>query len=258
MVEKLCACERKSIKIPCSQTVISCGQFCDKSMKCGHRCSKMCHKKGECAEVCTQICRHTLRCGHKHMASSCHYPKPCQQPSAISKNFRSVCMEKITIRCRCGNIQMEEACSGEPRSKFIPCDGESCEIYQRNCQLADAFGIDTSLHPVIQQKQLQYSEDLIDLYLSNPHWCQDVEEKLNIMFAKKLRFTKFFPNNDIERMALALVAKECFNFTCDSDGHGLHNQEQRQAMLVVANWTGPSASYPHKPFMPLSQYMLKF
>lgn len=273
MVLKKCQCGKSEVKVPCSQPTSSCGQFCGLKLECGHQCPKMCHKQGDCAAVCTKVCGKVLRCGHKHTAQKCHFPKACQSPSSppstdgndddsvakykLPAGVKSPCMEKIQFQCKCGNRMSQKPCTGErPKTMLLECD-ESCAILERNRMLADAFGVDTTVNPVrntldpVAKPQDLYSEDLIDLYLSNPAWCRDVEDKLYAMFTNKARVRRFPPMKSYERMFVHILANEAFNFKSESQ-----DLEPHRSVVVYADWNSMSdATYPRKPAMTIAEYV---
>lgn len=103
----------------------SCGEICDKKLKCGiHRCKRICHRN-ECdicderieircccgknsKEIicgkekhefyCNEICNKTLECGHKCILK-CH-PGKCIK-----------CNKTHIIQCNCGNETKEVNCN---------------------------------------------------------------------------------------------------------------------------------------------------
>lgn len=269
MVMKRCECGKSEVKVPCSQPTSSCGQFCTKPLRCGHKCSKMCHKEGDCVTVCTKACGKTLRCGHKHSSVRCHYPRPCEevipasnripdsnQAAGGTKTPPSCCSEKIELQCKCGNLTEQKRCTGERVSHLLECN-ESCAILERNRVLAEAFGVDTTLHPVrntlepTKNPEDMYSEDLIDLYLSNPAWCNDIEAKLNSMYVSKARVRRFPPMKSYERMFIHLLANEAFNFKTESQ-----DLEPYRNVVVYADWHAMTDDlYPRKPVMSIAEYV---
>lgn len=261
MVQKQCECGKSSIKVPCSQPTSSCGKFCGEKLKCGHLCPKMCHKPGECAETCTQQCGKVLRCGHKHVASKCHFPRPCQgpPPEEGAKVAKSPCTEKISFQCKCGNLAQTKSCTGErPGSLLLECD-ESCAILERNRMLADAFGVDTAVNPVRNtldptgKLEEMYTEDLIDLYLSNPAWCRNIEQMLYTMFANQARVRRFPPMRSYERMFVHILSNNGFNFRSESQ-----DLEPHRNVVVYADWDSMSdETYPRKPPMTIAEYITR-
>lgn len=259
MVEKKCLCGIKTIKMPCSQESGSCGTFCHEKLPCGHSCSKMCHAAGECASSCTQKCGQELPCGHKHISSSCHYPRTCQEVGQnLAKQGKSICVSTLTLHCKCGNLVKHQPCTGKPSPGPLPCDG-SCDIYLRNLSLATALGIDpsqtrvrNSLDPITFERE--YSEDLVDLYAANPAWCRRIEFQLSDMFARRLRTLRFEPmQQPLERMFVHLLAREGFNFVAKS-----HGEEPDRYVEVTANWARMmDSSYPRTPSCSLTQYMTR-
>lgn len=282
MVKKQCECGKSEVKVPCSQATSSCGQFCGRSLKCGHKCPKMCHKEGECAAVCTKICARLLRCGHRHSTVKCHFPKQCQGPppappptpaeaagaegsqaeqvpvvSVSGIMGKSPCSEKLKLQCKCGNLMLQKICTGErPPSLLLECD-DSCAILERNRMLANAFGVDTTINPVrnsldptVKVEDL-YSEDLIDLYLSNPAWCRDIETKLTIMYTTQARVRRFPPMKAYERMFVHILSNEAFNFKSESQDTDPH-----RSVVVYGDWHSMSdETYPRKPSMTIAEYV---
>lgn len=261
MVKKECECGKSKVTVPCSQATSSCGQFCGKKLQCGHLCPKLCHKPGECAAVCTQICGKMLRCGHRHTAIKCHFPKACQDAPPSSekeaKAIKSPCVEKILLQCKCGNLVEKKTCTGErPLTLLLECD-ESCAILERNRKLAEAFGVDTSVNPVRNSLNPEtkaedlYSEDLIDLYLSNPAWCRDIETKLYTMFTTQARVRRFPPMKSYERMFVHILANDGFNFRSESQ-----DLEPHRSVVLYADWNSMSdETYPRKPPMTIAEYI---
>lgn len=202
LVTKPCACGKNPAvaNVPCYKETASCGQLCGKIMTCGHPCSKMCHapaKPGEpstCETKCLRICRRELPCGHLHVTARCHYPKPCSQVKPLGNNPK--CKEVHILGCKCGEITKTVPCKGlvEDRdmSLLIPCD-EGCLDAARRRQLADAFGMELKT----QTDGFKYTDNIVDLYLSNPGWSTGIEKK-------------------IRQFAMSHVAEENGNSTGDS------------------------------------------
>lgn len=255
MVMKQCECGKTNFKVPCSQATSSCGQFCERALRCGHRCSKMCHKEGDCILLCTKPCGKQLRCGHLHNAARCHYPKLCEEITPSNGKI-SCCSEKIQLQCKCGNLSEQKPCPGDRVSLLLECT-ESCAILERNRLLADAFGVDTTVNPVrnsldpTKNPEDMYSEDLIDLYLSNPAWCKDIESKLTIMYTNKARVRRFPPMKPYERMFIHILANEGFNFKSESQ-----DMEPHRNVVVYADWNSMTDElYPRKPIMTIAEYV---
>lgn len=183
LVTKPCACgKNQSVpNIPCYKQSASCGQLCGKPMVCGHPCPKMCHAATEpsapstCETRCLRVCRRKLPCGHLHVTSRCHYPKPCLQMQPLGSN--SICKETVVISCKCGEIKKKALCKGlsedHGTSSLILCE-ERCQDAQRRRELADAFGLELTL----QNEEFKYTNDIVELYLSKPRWSMGIENKV--------------------------------------------------------------------------------
>lgn len=253
MVKKPCFCGESQMKMPCSQTSASCGKFCDKTLKCGHKCSKMCHPPGECATVCTKACGKVLPCGHRHTIR-CHVPKQCSEMAPKSKDplnpnkVMSLCSEKLNLQCKCGNLTDQKQCPGETISLLLPCN-ESCAQLARSRQLAEAFGVDKDSTALPADL---YDDDTIDLYLSNPAWCVSIESRLQDVYDRKLSVRRFPPMKSYERMFVHLMAK-VYNFKSESQ-----DLEPHRSVVVYADWNSMSdETYPKKPVMKIAEYVTR-
>lgn len=250
IVPKKCQCGKSTVKAPCSQPVTSCGKFCEELLPCGHMCSKMCHKPGDCIKVCSKSCGKTLPCGHKHMTAKCHFPKKCEDTAP--KPGESFCSERVHMQCKCGNVTKTKQCTGRPTSLLLECN-ESCAVLERNRQIAAAFGMDPATAGTTGSVTSDmYSDDIIDLYLSNPAWCRSIERALQEMYTHKLRVKRFPPmRSSYERMFVHLLAQEGFNFKSESQDVDPH-----RSVVVYADWdTMNNEGYPRKPVMTLSEFV---
>lgn len=202
LVTKPCACGKVAevANVPCYMEHGNCGQLCGKELPCGHKCSKICHEPGKCETKCFRSCKKELPCGHIHVNAKCHYPKSCAAVNAR-------CVSEFILGCKCGTISKTVKCTGKAeernRELLIPCE-EACLDEQRRQQLAEAFGVplgtnnsnlmgnnsnggtktpmgsygNYSNHGIFNVDDVEYSDDLIDLYLSNPGWSAQIERQL--------------------------------------------------------------------------------
>jgi transcriptional repressor NF-X1 len=217
LVTKTCLCGKHQLKNqPCWHTEVRCGKVCGNKLKCGaHRCRKPCHRPGECEDTeasgissCQQACGKDKSCGHP-CSDKCHAPSPCKEIKP--------CQHKILITCSCQRIKQEARCnavkgSGGNNSKTLDCDDE-CLRLERNRKLQLAFNIDPDIHT---DDHIPYSADTINMYLSQPTWCQ-VQEKLLRTFAvdpdeKRLRLK---PMKGPQRAFLHSLAQD-FGFDSES------------------------------------------
>ncbi|KAK6267251.1 hypothetical protein QUC31_018088 [Theobroma cacao] len=161
---RLCPCGKKVITTRCfdRQSVLTCGQCCDKLLECGrHRCELICHvgpcdpcqvpinapcfcgKKVEaviCGDMavkgevktedgifsCSSTCGNKLRCGNHNCAEICH-PGHCGDCELMPNKIKS---------CYCGKTSLQEqrqscldpipTCS-EVCEKFLPCEVHQCD-----------------------------------------------------------------------------------------------------------------------------------
>lgn len=138
-IEQTCYCKRETRIVPCTKEnkaalTYSCGQPCDKQLKCGnHKCKSLCHD-GECADcellpenvktcpcgklqiepdqrtsctdpipLCTAACKKRLTCGqpnNPHVCiSKCHFG-PCPP-----------CNKQTAVKCRCGFMDQAIKCN---------------------------------------------------------------------------------------------------------------------------------------------------
>lgn len=201
LVKKQCNCGKViRSNIPCYQTNVSCGAPCKKVLPCGHNCLKLCHP-GSCQEEdgsCTQPCSiMRVECIHP-CAMPCHQGKAC--PS-------SKCKAMVTLKCVCGNRQMQVECSessailqrlsseslarqhnakesvdisgifqaSSGRQKILPCN-DQCATIERNRRLAEALDIadDNDAEP----EQQLYSPFLLSWAKKDPVFVQGVEQEL--------------------------------------------------------------------------------
>merc|ERR1719273_2602604 len=91
--------------IPCGIKPPACDNICSRAHPCSHKgmhpCNKICHA-GECDDSnCTQPCKEPrLNCGH-----------PCNAPCHDGQCPNTPCMEKIKMKCSCGNLTSTVICS---------------------------------------------------------------------------------------------------------------------------------------------------
>lgn len=207
-VFKKCKCGKKSdVRTVCFQTDVSCGQICGKPLSgCHHRCQKKCHEPGKCQTKCNQICALPREnCIHK-CRKPCHGREPCPDIP---------CLSLVTIKCSCGRQQKEITCGATLErvsrqfTETLPCD-EQCEIYKRQQQLKEAFGIidrnkggDDQVHIEMlknllpkalnfEDLQLPFSESAIISYSRQEKWCSQIEDILNDFIDNKERKSLHF------------------------------------------------------------------
>ncbi|KAF5098632.1 hypothetical protein D0Z00_001975 [Geotrichum galactomycetum] len=184
------------------------------------------------------------------MMTKCHFPKNCDDTAP--KPGESFCSERVRMQCKCGNVTKTKQCTGRPTSLLLECN-DSCVVLERNRQLAAAFGMDPATTgtagPVTSD---MYSDNIIDLYLSNPAWCRSIERALQEMYTNKLRVKRFPPmRSSYERMFVHLLAQEGFNFKSESQDVDPH-----RSVVVYADWDSMNDEvYPRKPVMTLSDFV---
>lgn len=242
LVTKACACGKNpAVKnVPCYLEFASCGKLCGMPMKCGHPCPKMCHSPGDCETKCTRTCGLEMPCGHLHKTGKCHYPKTCQE-------VKAKCSQSHVLGCKCGVISKATPCKGTAEDKTIslllPCEEECLEV-ERKRQLADAFGVDPETHIAFTgaQQSFEYSDNLIDLYLSNPGWSTNIERQVrefatshsgNNSTVNAEKVLRFPPMKKYERMFIHEMA-EAYNLKSQS-----YDPEPHRNVVIFA----PSSSF---------------
>ncbi|MED6167441.1 NF-X1-type zinc finger protein nfxl1 [Stylosanthes scabra] len=161
---RLCPCEKKTITTRCSdrQSVLTCGQRCEKLLECGrHRCERICHvgacdpcevlinascfcnKKVEvlpCGDMtmkgeftakagvfsCSSNCGRKLSCGNHTCSEICH-PGSCGECDLLPRRVKTCC---------CGKTKLDEerktcldpipTCS-QVCAKSLPCGIHHCK-----------------------------------------------------------------------------------------------------------------------------------
>ncbi|KPM11413.1 transcriptional repressor NF-X1-like protein [Sarcoptes scabiei] len=103
-VERLCYGGHEiRTSIPCFETGVSCGRFCQKLLSCKvHKCVKICHD-GDCPN-CTQKC--------DRIRPDCSHPcrLPCHEDLKSDQCPKSPCLERIKIYCECEFYSKEVEC----------------------------------------------------------------------------------------------------------------------------------------------------
>ena len=112
LMQALCFGGHKTMKsTPCHLRAISCGDLCNRPLKCGsHKCNRVCHE-GPCVppkgkSQCPQKCMTPRACGH-----------PCNGPCHSGPCPTISCKEKVTVTCKCGNLSTVMSC-GENEKEF--------------------------------------------------------------------------------------------------------------------------------------------
>ncbi|KAF2363154.1 Zinc finger NF-X1-type [Trinorchestia longiramus] len=111
LVEKPCFGKHKTMRsTPCYLSALSCGELCDKPLRCGHhKCDRVCHD-GPCipgseSQPCPQKCtKERPGCGH-----------PCNNPCHSGQCPGNNCRETVTVSCKCGTRTSVISCSENER-----------------------------------------------------------------------------------------------------------------------------------------------
>eukprot|EP00826_Nyctotherus_ovalis_P059021 TRINITY_DN8171_c0_g3_i1.p1 TRINITY_DN8171_c0_g3~~TRINITY_DN8171_c0_g3_i1.p1 ORF type:complete len:560 (+),score=91.19 TRINITY_DN8171_c0_g3_i1:64-1743(+) len=134
LVEKKCRCGKELIKnVQCFKTNLSCGNKCNKELKCGHVCSLVCHEPGKCLREneangsCGQRCGKPKQyCAHI-CQETCHPAKSCPT---------TPCTSTVTVYCACKHHKEVVQCGAfdKPVAYAVPCNRQ-CERARRKAEL---------------------------------------------------------------------------------------------------------------------------
>eukprot|EP01083_Nonionella_stella_P094498 265140_1 len=181
--------------MPCHVDNRSCGNPCGRLLHCGaHHCVRTCHNdactehkdsKKDQTKGCGQICNETLKCGHKCMYRCHGKNNTCHADG---------CKAQITVKCKCGNNWDTQYCRGRTQYdlKAVPCN-EHCAIEERNKDLRDAFNIPTSPCKKKDNKKkgalmIPYAAAVLERMLK---WMQDKGSPTMMKNEKKVIKPKF-------------------------------------------------------------------
>ncbi|KAL5036409.1 hypothetical protein BDV3_005100 [Batrachochytrium dendrobatidis] len=133
-----CPCGKFSIselspnepRLTCDQPILTCQEFCDKKLACGHTCESICHS-GECS-LCNRLVTIFCRCGKQEIKTSCSTltidpstglakPPLCARPcgkrlTCRRHNCQDTCCKKSTEMHAC-----ESACNKRLACKLHNC-----------------------------------------------------------------------------------------------------------------------------------------
>ncbi|XP_022103118.1 NF-X1-type zinc finger protein NFXL1-like isoform X1 [Acanthaster planci] len=164
--KRQCPCGKTSFELPCTETIPTCGDTCDKLLQCGlHKCTRRCHT-GPC-EICRQFSVKKCRCGQREKSVQCHKEylcdlkcqkmrdckrhqckrkccdgscPPCEQPCGRQLPCRNhkcpsqchpglcyPCQETHYIKCFCGSTSISVPCGREKVTKPPKCN-KPCKI----------------------------------------------------------------------------------------------------------------------------------
>ena len=206
LVSKQCACGKEMLpSVQCHIEYPSCGQRCNKLLKCGnHGCPKYCHP-GPCeldsiqpGESCRNPCNAILPTCPHHCMAPCHPNESCPEV---------VCQMQVTLTCPCGVRTENGICSrgGECPQDIstirLECD-EKCALKARQRQLAIAFGRIEDCSDLAS-----YSMFLTSACNASPLFVEKIESIFRDFIKAEQRVFRFPVMNSYYRQIIHEVAK---------------------------------------------------
>lgn len=190
LADTLCKCQKVKLPVRCSQTEVSCGKLCSKTLKCGHLCIEKCHS-GLCENYPnSHLCKIKKRnCEHTCL-ENCHFPKDCPESS---------CKVKVFLKCECGCRVVNSVCS---ESTKIECSDE-CLVIKRGRALGAL------------EKEI-YTEELVEFASINLDFVKKVEHKLETIISSKSKTTFMPPMKDKQRWLCHELASNHYKLDTES------------------------------------------
>ncbi|OAF68310.1 Nuclear transcription factor, X box-binding protein 1 [Intoshia linei] len=189
LINTLCFCGKKTLKMKCSSKQISCNLRCQKKLDCGHLCNLICHQDHCITETrkCFNKCKKIKRCLH-----ACY--RICHSGHCDDK----ICEILITVVCKCGTLKEKIKCNQYKKMKFeniknthvsknslqlekmndtacenlkiLSCN-DKCDNYSHQIDLANAFNVSLKNVDLNPNKQVgEYNTFVFSLNLK--FFCQ--------------------------------------------------------------------------------------